>query len=272
MTVGDLARECGISKCQAKRIAYREIPIMRSPGIGAAHILSVHEREHLRRLFLAMRPAPVAPAALAAIPRPEPTTPPPSPRQPAQEEKTVTKPHVDSMTIREIAELCEVSESAIRNWIDIAATSAKIAKPSAETAKATNTPFAFSLAETLAIIRAGGKGVLADLLEENAKAKPAASKAARLPAGIQLHELRMIYGPAEAGKRLDLILGYSKTPVPLPAPEPRASDAEAAHAFGELYARIGSRGVRQLSAIAGAIASREDATRCADSMQGRLGL
>ena len=71
---------------------------------------------------------------------------------------------MEGMTIKEIAGICDVSESTVRNWIG----SAEIAKPSAEIAKATNEPFRFNLIDTLKIIRAGGRSTLADLLQENA--------------------------------------------------------------------------------------------------------
>lgn len=38
------------------------------------------------------------------------------------------------------------------------------------------------------------------------------AKAGKLPAGIQLRELRLIYGPEEAGRRLDTIMGYPGRP------------------------------------------------------------
>ena len=75
----------------------------------------------------------------------------------------------EGMTIKEIAELCNVAESTIRNWID----SAKIAKPSAEIAKATNEPFRFCVEDVIAIIRGGGRATLADLLADNAARRAA---------------------------------------------------------------------------------------------------
>jgi hypothetical protein len=114
-----------------------------------------------------------------------------------------------TMTIREIAELCGVSESTVRNWIDIASASAKIAKPSAETAKAENKPFSFTLPETLAIIRAGGKNTLADLLAENAKV-PSNKELdiSRKMSGSFIRELNRMYGAPEASKRFDFLIGY----------------------------------------------------------------
>lgn len=269
MTIPRLADEVGLSHAEARRIAVREFPALRK--FHKSQPLLGYQITRLRKQFLAARPAPVAPTLLAEIPRPEPTTLPPNPRQPAQEEKTMPTPRVDSMTIREIADLCEVDPATVGRWASTA--SCKMPEISCKVQKARETSKAalFTLSEVLAIIRAGGRGLLADLLEENAKAKPTAPKA-KLPAGVQLHELRMIYGPGEAAKRLDLILGYSKPAAALPHDEPCASDAEAALYFGQLYARLGARGIRQISAMAGTIAEREAAGRAADSMQGRLGL
>lgn len=72
---------------------------------------------------------------------------------------------MEGMTIKEIANISNVSESTVKRWI----TSAEIVKPSAEMAKVTNTPFRFDLPDTIVIIKAGGKETLADLLQENAK-------------------------------------------------------------------------------------------------------
>lgn len=107
MTVGDLARECGISKTAAKRIAYREMSFLRSPGVGAAHVLTAHEREHLRRLFLDAR-IPPRPPMLPGL---------------APEEETVndlpTRPIIqgDGMTIREVAEALGVSRDLIEKRV-----------------------------------------------------------------------------------------------------------------------------------------------------------
>jgi len=80
---------------------------------------------------------------------------------------------MDGMTIKQIAELCGAGETTVRRWIDTVPF-AEMAKPSAEIAKVSNEPFRFTLPETLAIIRAGGKSTLADLLEDNAQRKETA--------------------------------------------------------------------------------------------------
>lgn len=58
MTVGDLANECGIKYSRAYPIVRAEIPAFRRVHKGAAFTLTAHDRERLRPLFLAARPAP----------------------------------------------------------------------------------------------------------------------------------------------------------------------------------------------------------------------
>jgi hypothetical protein len=78
------------------------------------------------------------------------------------------------MTIKDIVEISNVSESTVRNWI----ASAETAGLSAKTAEAqeTKVPARFTLDEVITIIRAGGRATLADLLADNAV------RAASLPA------------------------------------------------------------------------------------------
>jgi hypothetical protein len=78
---------------------------------------------------------------------------------------------MEGMTIKQIAEIANVAESTVRNWIG----SAKSAEITAKIAEARKTSIAaqFNLTETLAIIRAGHRFTLADLLEQNANNKTA---------------------------------------------------------------------------------------------------
>jgi hypothetical protein len=69
------------------------------------------------------------------------------------------------------------------------------------------------------------------------------SRQPKLPTGAQLHELRMIYGPAAAWRRVDYILGYAP---PMEIKEEKASLAEAESLFRKLEA-IAERGPDQLS-------------------------
>lgn len=185
MTLFALADLHGVSHADARRIASTVSPYLRHAH--RTQELARWQEQAIRKLFLARRPAPVAPMELPNIPRPE------GEEEPVSE----TKP-ADGMTIKQIAELCEVSESSVRNWID----SAESADLSAKTAEARKTSVAarFTLPETLAIIRSGGKNTLADLLEVNAKsredakvAKPATpATLPKLPSGAQLKELRLL--------------------------------------------------------------------------------
>lgn len=81
---------------------------------------------------------------------------------------------MNDMTIRQIAELCDVDESTIYRWIQ-KSTSAecKSAIAKCKSAREESKPARFTLPETLSIIRAGNRSTLADLLQENAaKAEP----------------------------------------------------------------------------------------------------
>ena len=73
------------------------------------------------------------------------------------------------MTLSEIGELCAVGTTTVRRWAKEA--SAKMAQISAKMAEARETAKAarFSLEETLAIVEAGKRGPLADLLRDNAR-------------------------------------------------------------------------------------------------------
>jgi len=159
------------------------------------------------------------------------------------------------MTIKEIADVSNVSQSTIRNWI----TSAKSAEISAKVAKAKETSIAatFYLDEVIAIVRAGGNDTLADLLLDNAR-KTAVTEASQvsqgkknvgLPNGRQLAELQRIYPKDQLTARIDAIMGWAPVPdtlveavLPqksLPAPEePRATEAEWSQFMDDLRAKI----------------------------------
>ncbi len=65
---------------------------------------------------------------------------------------------MNGMTIKQVAELCQVDERTIQRWAAIAGD-----KMSSSTS---TYPAAFTLPETIAIIKAGGRSTLADLLQE----------------------------------------------------------------------------------------------------------
>lgn len=114
------------------------------------------------------------------------------------------------MTIKQIAAVANVTEKTVRSWIQKA--SVKLPQISGKTTEARRKgkPAAFTLEETIAIVRAGGNQTLADLLLQNARQTERQYRVNRLPNGKQLEELRRIYGNAEASTRIDFLLGYSK--------------------------------------------------------------
>lgn len=115
------------------------------------------------------------------------------------------------MTIKEIAETCGVDRSTVKKWVKNGNGEifTKIGEKVAKASK-TKKPACFSLEEALEIVRAAGRHTLAALLEENAKKSKTDHRVTRLPNGAQLAELRRIYGPQEAGKRIDFAIGYSR--------------------------------------------------------------
>lgn len=101
----------------------------------------------------------------------------------------------EGMTIREIAEIANTSEKTIREWIKTASEKLPEVLPglSAKTAEAQETkkPALFTVDEVIAIIRAGGRATLADLLAENARRTAQAALPAPVfpaPAGLKVQE------------------------------------------------------------------------------------
>lgn len=79
---------------------------------------------------------------------------------------------MNDMTIKQIAEICQVDERTVRNWAGKAAEKSSAITEKSSVSTSTH-PASFTLPETLAIIRAGNRSTLADLLQENAaKAEP----------------------------------------------------------------------------------------------------
>jgi len=114
---------------------------------------------------------------------------------------------MEGMTIQQIATTCNVAESTVRGWARKTAESADI---SAKIANSRGRKAAkLSLPETIAIVLAGGRYTLAYLLEENARRSRGDHRIDRFPNGAQLAELRRIFGPAEAARRVDFAIGYS---------------------------------------------------------------
>jgi len=81
----------------------------------------------------------------------------------------------EGMTIKEIAEVCGVDERTVQRWVG--SVSDKMSSVSDKMSSSSPMyPARFSLDEVLAIIRAGGRATLADLLADNA------ARTAALPA------------------------------------------------------------------------------------------
>jgi len=136
-----------------------------------------------------------------------------------------------TMTIREIAELCEVDETTVCRWIEKASCKMPELSCKMQEARDTKKAASYGLPETLAIIRSGGKNTLAALLEQNAAEK----KASGLPTAAFLREMRALYGASEAARRLDYLIGYKRIfPVPQ-ITEEKAPPAVAEKAFGQLH-------------------------------------
>ena len=74
---------------------------------------------------------------------------------------------MNGMTIKQVAELCQVDESTIYRWIQKGASAeCKASLAKCKAANEENKPARFTLPETIAIIKAGGRSTLADLLQE----------------------------------------------------------------------------------------------------------
>lgn len=186
------------------------------------------------------------------------------------------------MTIREIAELCGVDTKTVRRWVDkVSRGAGQNAQPELKArsmaAGEAGESVKYTLDETLAIVRAGGKTTLAALLAENAAKRPAA--APKLPNGVQLHELgRLVEKHVISNYQAQLLLGVA-IPRENPLPEVPMSAEEASAAFARIRAAVEGRALpppaiaKATRAAAGAyacVARREADKAAADSKQGRL--
>jgi hypothetical protein len=101
-------------------------------------------------------------------------------------------------------------------------------------------------------------------------------KNGKLPAGIQLREMRLIYGAPEAARRLDVLLGYSKATPQIEAPatpeQAQVGFALVDAAASGLPIRIVTAAQRAAATAAHAVLTRELSKIIADRKQGRLGL
>jgi hypothetical protein len=119
----------------------------------------------------------------------------------------------------------------------------------------------------------------AEAVKDSKVSKPETfeSRPAKLPAGIQLKEMRLIYGATEAAKRLDMLLGYSKPVLQIEGHAASSSDARFGFAaLDAIAAGLPSdtivKAARAGAAATEAVIRRELAKAQADSIQERLGL
>ncbi len=75
---------------------------------------------------------------------------------------------MQDMTIKQIAEICQVDQRTVQLWANKAGENISSIKERISSSTSTY-PANYTLDETLAIIRAGGRSTLADLLAENAQ-------------------------------------------------------------------------------------------------------
>lgn len=127
-----------------------------------------------------------------------------------------------TMTMREVADLCEVDRTTVLRWIGKIENGALRTEIGAKCTEADEAkkPARFDLREVLAIINAGGKHTLASLLAENAKQPVATLERVATPAtlsGSLVRELRITMGPGLATK---VILAVAGIPDAFKAPSP----------------------------------------------------
>jgi hypothetical protein len=182
------------------------------------------------------------------------------------------------MTTRQIGELCGVGETTVRGWLRAGEESAESAQERAvfagaraklSEAQETKKAAQLSLEETLAIIRSGGRGLTADLLEQNARGGLPAPRAAAPLSGALFHELRLMVKDGILSPRMvQEVLGVAPAPLEGAAPpaliEAPASAAQGEAAFQEILRRIDARTVRPglpRGAVERVVAAAAGATR-----------
>lgn len=172
------------------------------------------------------------------------------------------------MTIKEIAEVANVNEKTIREWIKRVADNLPHLSDKMSDAYKNKKPADFTLGETIEIVRAGGNTTLADLLLENAN-RNRQKKRSVLPNGKQLEEIRRIYGNREAARRLDYLLGFCPNPEAIP-PEHRPVSKEEGERQFALIKRKFDRYEKTGKAIAERMRKRDQEKAEADEKQMKL--
>lgn len=152
------------------------------------------------------------------------------------------------MSVKEIAELCNVDERTVQRWANIAAD--KMSSVGDKMSAAGHGKAAlYGLPEVLAIVRAGGKATLAALLEENAAKNLPAAKP-KLPNGKQTEFLyRLYHEKALSPHQVQLVLGVA-VPRRESLPEVPIDPLKADSLFRELE-NIGVHGRPQLELLGG---------------------
>jgi hypothetical protein len=120
------------------------------------------------------------------------------------------------VTTKQIAAYLGKPERTVQDWVK--SLSAKSAPIDAKLASSSpRRPADYDLNETCQIIAEGMGEDVANVYRTNAVNAEIGKDmgSGKLPAGVQLREMRLIYGPEEAGRRLDVILGYKASSKPL---------------------------------------------------------
>ncbi|MBD3306567.1 hypothetical protein GF348_09325 [candidate division KSB3 bacterium] len=159
-----------------------------------------------------------------------------------------------TMTIKQIAEIAEKSHQTVGRWIE--SVKSKMDTVKSKMDKATpNNPAQFNLAETIAIIRAGGNQTLADLLLENAtsqyKNKETPEKLLKAVLnGAALDRFMKLYGKEEACKRLDFLMGYEQSQKMIQPEDQPVSKEEGGRQFALIKSKYPDKYERAGRAIA----------------------
>jgi hypothetical protein len=115
------------------------------------------------------------------------------------------------MTVKQIASAVGKDERSIQRWIK--ALSDKVSPINDKMSSSSPMkPADYDLTETCQIIEEGLGKAAADVYRTNAvndRLFAVHSKPVTLPSGAQLQQLVKVYGPREAGRRIDYCIGYT---------------------------------------------------------------